>query len=169
MAGNHRSGRPRKPTALHLLQGTRPRNRQREPKVELGRPEPTEELRADEVAFGHWTVLCERLERVKVLSPAHGEALGLLAQALADYGRVRAQLREMQFRNLVVDELLDKAGRVIRRRVRENPLIRRSERLATLCKNLLGEFGLTPITQAKIHAEPPTEADPFEVFLGGKR
>jgi phage terminase small subunit len=170
MPGTYKSGRKPVPTNLHILRGTlRSRHKTRPRPPQLGRPEPTPEIQADDVALGHWTALCERLETLRILSPAHGEALGLLAQALADYGRVRAQLHEMGYRQLIVDEMRDKEGKVTRRRVRENPLIRRSERLALLVSRLLGEFGLTPITQTKIAAIAPSEADPFEAFLGGKR
>lgn len=171
MPGNFRSGRRPEPTALKLLKGTlRKERRRHEPVVPRGRPEPTPEVQADPDALGHWEALAGRLETIGVLSPGHGEALGLLAQSLADYGRVRRQLQEMGFRQLVVDEMRDKTGNVIRRRVRENPLIRRSERLAMLVSRLLGEFGLTPVTQTKVHApKSGTETDPFEVFLGGKR
>jgi phage terminase small subunit len=168
--GNHKSGRRPVPTNLHVLRGTlRSRHKKRPPPPQLGRPEPPPDIQADEVALGHWNALAERLESLRVLSPAHGEALALLAQSLADYGRVRAQLHEMGYRQLIVDEIRDKTGQVIRRRVRENPLIRRSERLALLVARLLGEFGLTPVTQTKVASHAPTESDPFEVFLGGKR
>jgi len=171
MPGNYRSGAPRKPTALKLLQGSRVRNREQEPQYEPGIPDCPARLQEDPEAKSHWDLLSSRLQASGVLTKGHGEALAMLAEALADYGRARAQLKAMRFQQLIVEEKYDPTGaKLLYRRVKENPLIRRSERLAVLCSRLLGEFGLTPITQAKINsAKPPTETDPFEVFLGGAR
>ena len=149
-----RSGRTT-PTALKVLHGSRIRGRQQEPRFPVGRPECPTELQLDPAAAAHWERLAPRLEQAGVLMPAHGEALGLLAQALADYGRVRAQLHQVGYQQLVVDEVRDKAGNVIRRRVKENPLIRRRERLALLVSRPLGEFGLTPGAAVRIQAWPP--------------
>lgn len=166
MAGNFRSGRRPQPSSLQLLKGTyRKSRRGHEPQLTRGRPEPTAEVRADPAALAHWETLADRLDRIGVLSPAHGESLALLALARADYGRIREQLQVMRFQQLIVEEIRDKAGNVLRRRYRENPLIRRSERLALLVSRLLGEFGLTPVTAPKVHAFPTGPEDDFEMFL----
>lgn len=153
MAGNHRSGRPRLPTALHVLRGTPVRDRAHEPVGKPGTPEPPQDVLDDPEALAHWERLSARLMRLRVLTRDHREALAQLAHALAADGRVRAQLRAMNYQRLVVDEIRDKAGNV-RRRVRDNPLIRQSIMASELVRRLLGEFGLTPITQAKVHAQP---------------
>lgn len=167
MAGTFRSGRHPVPTALHVLRGTyrttrHGRDRAGEPRLVPGRPACPDEVQRDPAALAHWERLIAQLETSGVLTTAHGDALALLAQAKADYDRVRAQLVTMNHQQLVVDEIRNKDGQVIRRRVRENPLIRRSERLALLCARLLGEFGLTPITQSKVgnanHANAPSRA-----------
>ena len=157
MPGTYRSGRRAIPTAIHVLRGTlRSRNgRPRAPQPDPGRPVCPAEITGDPAARAHWDRLAAQLEQTHVLTPAHGDALGLLAQARADYDRVRAQLQGMHFQQLIVDEVYDKAGTLIRRRERENPLLRRSERLAQLVSRLLGEFGLTPITQTKVHGAAP--------------
>lgn len=158
MAGNWRSGRRPTPTALHVLRGTLRssvrQGREGEPKRKPGRPPCPVEVEADEAAHAHWLRLATQLEKDGILTMAHGDALALLAQALADYHRVRGQLAAMKHQQLVIDEIRDKDGKLLRRRVRENPLIRRSERLAALCSRLLGEFGLTPVTQTRVHADP---------------
>jgi P27 family predicted phage terminase small subunit len=170
MPGTWRSGGKPKPTALKLLQGSEVRGRKHEPKPEPGRPAAPARLAADELATAAWESLAQRLETLGVLTTANGEALALLAEALADYDRCRAQLAQMNYQQLVVDEMRDKAGTVIRRRVRENPLLRRTERIALLVNRLLGEFGLTPATAARIDARlVPERRDPFEAFLGSRR
>jgi hypothetical protein len=105
-----------------------------------------------------------------VLNVGHSEALAGLCITLADLTRVRDQLRAMNYQQLIVDEQRDsKTGTVVRRRIRENPLIRRSERLNQLATKQLGEFGLTPVTQSKVNAAPTGEPDAFESFLGQGR
>jgi phage terminase small subunit len=169
MAGTWRSGGKPKPTALKLLQGSRVSGRKSEPQYERGTPEPPAGLADDPQAREHWDRLSARLEAAGVLSVAHGEALGMLAQALADYARIRQQLHQMQYQQLVIDEVRDPKGQLLRRRVKENPLIRRSERIALLVNRLLGEFGLTPATQTRIEARQTALSDAFETFLGGGR
>jgi phage terminase small subunit len=169
MAGTWRSGGRPKPTALKLLQGSKVRGRKSEPTHPVGRPPIPERLAGDPVAVAAWNSLAARLETVGVLTTAHGEALAMLAEALADYDRIRGQLALMNYQQLVVDEVKNAEGVTIRRRVRENPLLRRSERIALLVNRLLGEFGLTPATSARIDARPRQQSDPFERFLGARR
>jgi phage terminase small subunit len=170
MPGTFRSGRHRKPTALHVLDGSRIRDRKHEPQYEPGIPECPVRLAGDTNAKAVWDLMAARLQASGVLTVAHGEALTLLAEAWADYARLRDQLRVMSFQPLIVEELYDPTGtKLVRRRVRENPLTRRSERLALLCSRLLGEFGMTPVTAARIAAKRPAVPDAFEAFLGGGR
>jgi hypothetical protein len=153
--GNFRSGRRPLPTAIHRLRGTRSKARPGDVEPKRGRPDPPDEVTLDPQALAHWTRLAGQLQAMGVLAPTHGSALGLLASALADYGRMRAQLHQLEYRVLYIEETLDpKTGAVIRRRPRENLLLRRCERQALLCARLLGEFGLTPVTQTKLQGEP---------------
>jgi phage terminase small subunit len=151
-------GRPAVPTALHIQRGTlrsrHVRQRAHEPRPPSGRPTCPPAVEQDAQARAHWDELAVTLDGLGVLRTSHGKALGALAQALADYDRVREQLRQMNFQQLVVEEIRDKNGTLLRRRIRENPLLRRSERLAMLAARLLGEFGLTPVTQTKVQAAP---------------
>lgn len=167
MPGTFRSGRRREPTSLKLLRGGEVRGRGREPKYEYKEPEVPTQIMADALALQHWRRLVKQLSTAGVLNVSHGDALGALAHALADYGRIREQLHQMNYQQLLVDESRDSTGKiVIRRRVRENPLLRRSERIALLVSRLLGEFGLTPVTQSRVDAYPnDREHDPFEAFL----
>ncbi len=169
MAGTWRSGGRPVPTALKVLRGTQVKGRKDEPRYSGGRPVMPPELAADLLATANWTRLADRLEAAGVLTTAHGEALGMLAEALADYTRVRTELHAMGHKQYLVDETFNRKGQLIRRHERENPLFRRSERLALLINRLLGEFGLTPATQTRIEARQAKLQDPFEAFLGGKR
>jgi phage terminase small subunit len=167
MAGTYRSGRRAVPTAIHVLRGTGIKGRKDEPQVPLGRPEIPPAIQVDPVALAHWEHLVERLEGMRVLNAGHGPALALLAHTLADQDRVRAELHAMNYQQLIIDRIPNpKTGRS-RRKLRENPLIRRSERLALLVARLLGDFGLTPVTQTKVHAQIDTPQTRAQRYLGG--
>jgi phage terminase small subunit len=171
MAGSWRSGGKPKPTVLKIIEGSRIRGLQQEPRPKPGAPICPAEIQADPQALEHWRRLVSHLEPLGLLSTVHGDVLATLAHSLADYQRVRVQLQTMGHQPLVVDETRDsKTGQiVVKRRIRENPLIRRSERLALLVTRLLGEFGLSPATQPRVQAASPPTPDPFEIFLAGKR
>jgi hypothetical protein len=156
MSGTYRSGRRPVPSAVHRLRGTAIRHRHAEPQLPVGRPAVPPAIEADPVAFAHWEALATRLEAMRILNAGHGPALALLAQTLADHDRVRAQLHALHYPEVVVDETWDTHGTLLRRRTHEHPLIRRSERLTLLVTRLLGDFGLTPVTQTKVHAEADT-------------
>jgi phage terminase small subunit len=168
MPGTWRSGGRPKPTALKLLQGSRVRGRQREPRYTPGVPDIPPTVAADPLAAEAWASLATRLRQSGVLMTAHGEALATLAHTVADFTRVREQLQRMNFQPFIKEEVRLKSGDV-RTRARENPLIRRSQHLALLVSRLLAEFGLTPVSQAKVTGEAPSTPDPFEVFLSNRR
>lgn len=154
MAGNHRSGPRPLPTALHVLRGTlRARHRKAralEPNPAPGRPAPSEDVQRDPEAMAEWERLATQLEATGVLTQAHGPGLSLLAQNLADLARVRTALHQMGYQPLVVDEIRDKQGHILRRKVKANPLLLLSQQLGQLCRTLLGEFGLTAATQTRV-------------------
>jgi hypothetical protein len=157
------------PTPIRRLHGGKIKGRKHEPKYALGRPPCPADVQADPAALAYWERLAERLELCAVLNTSHGEALGLLAQTLADFDRARGEYRATGFQNLLTDEIRDRNGTLLRCRVIEHPLIRRIERVTLIASRLLGEFGLTPVTQSRVEAKQQAAADAFEVFLGGKR
>jgi phage terminase small subunit len=169
MPGTWRSGGRPTPSALKVARGVALKHRQAEPQYVRGRPEVPPALALDVAARAHWERLAARLEVAGVLSLAHGEALALLAQALADYGRVREALLGERELVVAVERVYSKTGQLTRERMRENPLLKRSERLTLLINRLLGEFGLTPATQTRIEAKQQAATDGFESFLKAAR
>lgn len=156
MAGNYRSGRPRIPTALHVLRGTRIRRRQHEPVAEPGVLTPTPEIADDPLALAHWTRVAEQLKTLRILTPAHRDMLAVLATTLADLERARAAWKAQAYAETITVIRRDvRAGTTTERTV-ENPLTRRTERLAMQARTCLGEFGLTPVTGPKVNASGPT-------------
>jgi len=164
--GTHRSGRRPKPLALIKLQGSRVRAKHKAaPTYRAEAPPMPAHLERDEVAKAKWDLLVERLLPTGVLTIAHGEALAVLCETWADYLRCRDQFEKMHRTMVVIEERKLPDG-TIQRRVRENPLVRRSERLAMLLQRYLGEFGLTPMTQSKVQGVPEVQdVDPLESLL----
>lgn len=137
MAGNWNSGRRPAPHAVHVLRGTvradhagRDEKRRGTP----GRPAIPAPIEADALARAHWDRLAATLEASGVLTTAHGDGLALLALLRADYDRVRVRL------------LARPDDRLLHKEARDT---------ANLCTRLLGEFGLTPSSEGRIHAADP--------------
>ena len=70
----------------------------------------------------------------------------------------------MGYQQLVVDESVLPSGER-RRKVKPNPLIVRIEKQAYQVARFLGEFGLTPMTSAKVAAKEAVMSDPFDDLL----
>lgn len=124
-------------------------------------------IAADPLASARWQALAPRIAQAGVLTEAHGEMLSLLCSAWADLERAREQFAQMGYQQLVVDEMVGPNGER-RRKVKANPLILRIEKQAYQVAKFLGEFGLTPMSSAKVAAEQSAEGDdPFAKFLDG--
>lgn len=165
MPGTFRSGRKPKPAGLRALHGSRERpHHRREPKYASNSPVMPAHLTADAVAVEKWDILADRLAKSRVLTVAHGEALAVLAEAWADYVRCREQFAQTGRQMLVVDEKRALDGTVTRK-VKDNPLIRRSERLALLLQRYLSEFGLTPVSGPKVAAMGEGPGDEWAEFF----
>lgn len=166
MPGTSRSGRRPEPSAIRELKGSRTRPRHRnEPEYRKGVPEMPAFVEKDEVAAQKWRDMAPKIASAGVLTESHGEMLGLLCTTWADLQRCREQFAAMGNRQILVEEtvLPDGARRV---RVRPNPLAQRIEKLAYQLARFLGEFGLTPMTSAKVSAEKAKDGeDPFAQFL----
>lgn len=162
MSGTSRSGRRRKPKALRDLQGSRTRHHHRDqPEYRIGSPLIMPEMVAnDDIARAKWDRLVLLMTRSGVLTEAHTEMLTILCTSWADLERCREQFRLMNYQTLIFEMNGDK------RRVKNNPLVGRIEKLAYQVARFLGEFGLTPMTSAKVSGQRVAEGvDPFAEFL----
>jgi P27 family predicted phage terminase small subunit len=122
-------------------------------------------IEVDPLAASRWRTLAPRIAQAGVLTEAHGEMLALLCSTWADLERAREQFAAMGYQQLVVDETVGPNGER-RRKVKPNPLVVRIEKQAYQVARFLGEFGLTPMTSAKVNAEKAVEGvDPFAEFL----
>jgi P27 family predicted phage terminase small subunit len=167
MAGTSRSGGRPYSAAMRALTGTPTRERHRdEPRYAAGTPEMPAFVASDAAAAAKWQVLAERISGVGVLTEAHGEMLALLCTAWADLERARAEFAAGGYRHLLTEVYMTPAGEMAERS-KANPLVGRIEKLNYQVARFLSEFGLTPMTSAKVKTTTPKtdEPDPFAEFL----
>lgn len=156
------AGRPPKPTALKLLQGnpgkrTLPKN---EPKPPDGEINPPAWLTGR--ARRTWRELVPILESMRVLTTADPQALALFCDAYAEYIEARAVVK----REGATYRTFNQAGSLMYRPRPEVAIASDAWRRATL---MLGQFGMTPSSRAKVQTQPGEDVDPFEDFINGGR
>lgn len=150
MAGvKGRSGRPRKPTQLKVIQGTFKKSRENlnEPNPPAGIPEPRKEL--SKRTREEYYRLAEDLNKMGVLTEVDGIALELCADALAEYW--------------TATEVIDKLGACIEC-VNKNGgtyMVKRPEvtQAADAWRRamvMLQQFGLTPSSRGKVSVNKET-------------
>ncbi len=168
MAGNSRSGRRRQPEAIRAMKGSKTRSYHRdEPKYSSAIIEIPSIIATDAIAVSKWNILNVRLSQSKVLTEADVEMLALLCMAWSDLERMREQYAAMNYQPLVVDEIRADNGET-RQRIKPNPLIALIRDASLRVSRFLGEFGLTPMTRAKVGASSSSEPeDAFAKFLTG--
>lgn len=149
--------RPRKPTVLHLIDGTsRPaRSNPNEPQRPLGAPEPPSYLSRSERAA--WDRFAALLLDMKVLTADYWAALEQLACAYSEAQELRAVLRKKGR----TYETKSENGSVMIRPRPEVALLRAAERTQL---TLLGRFGLTPSDRPNVAAGPDPERNADDEF-----
>lgn len=166
--GNKRSGRRRLPTATKQLRGSRVRNAAKEPNYGApGLPAVPPHLEDDPEALEAYHAFGARLVAARVLTPAHGELLAMLAEAWADYVRKRREFAAEGRKSVVVQSWTDGTG-VTRERRTENPLVRQMRQQLDQVARIAGEFGLTPATASKVERIEGGGDDPDEAFFSNR-
>lgn len=166
MAGTWRSGPKSRPAALRELTGARTRARHKDQNWShnVGVPDVPEIVKNDPLALERWNILGPRIAAVKVLTEAHGEILAVLCVTWSDLVRARREFAAMDYRMLITDIRINKDGQESRI-TKANPLLQKMERLNVLVAKFLGEFGLTPMSAAKVGSIEMSIDDPFTEFL----
>jgi P27 family predicted phage terminase small subunit len=153
------AGRPRKPTTLHLVQGTARADRlnSREPKPARKRPTPPANLSAG--AKKAWRHFAKQLDELGVLTTADATALANLCEAAADLEAARSALAA---RPGLTYENVTAAGGVTHRPYPEVALVRDADRRVRVW---LSAFGLTPADRSRVSILEKTDEDPAARFL----
>jgi P27 family predicted phage terminase small subunit len=163
-----RTGPPKKPTSLKLLQGTFRRDRvaPNEAKPETAIPEMPKHL--SPIAQKEWQAMTAELYNLGLLSRIDGAALAAYCECYNDWVESSAKCATGEGPN---GEPLDRkviktaAGNYI-----ENPYYSIKKRSMELMHKFLTEFGMTPASRTRINAIEPTtakaSADPAEKYFG---
>lgn len=157
---NGAGGRPRKPTQLHKLHGTYRRDRQNaaEPAPPLGGGKPPAWLKGR--ARKGWREIASVLEAVKILTEMDRPALALLCDAYGEYIEARETVR----RAGATYEASSVAGGTL---IRPHPAVVQASDAWRRCAAMLGQFGMTPASRAKVSAAGESERDPLAEWLAG--
>lgn len=155
-----RTGRPRKPTALHVLEGTdRPdRTNRNEPTPTLTDDKPPVWLKGR--GRKGWRWIAPVVADMKILTDADKAALALLCDALGDYTECQEALR----RDGRFYETLTKLGE---RMIKPHPAVAQASDAWRRAARMMVEFGMTPSARSRVKAAAEKEVDPFEAFLQG--
>ena len=147
-----RSGRRQTPTALKLLRGNPGKRRLPEDEPKPGAPASAEAPAwLDSEAREFWDTYAPRLIELGLLTELDVE---LFADACSAHSlMLRAQAR--------VGTKLLKDGR-------PNPLIRVARDAREQKNRILGQFGFSPATRAKLNVPGKPKVDPFEELLSGR-
>lgn len=171
------AGRKRKPTKLHLVQGTaRPcRINKSEPKPPAEPPRAVVEL-SPRASFWYG-ILCGRLSSMGIASNADSENVMLLALRLAEieecddeikrYGRVTLKIE------LIKVPEKDEAGKTVvvtkaQKVLKANPAVAQRSEAMRHAQSLLAEFGLSPASRASVSASgggSTGSKNPWEALL----
>ncbi len=127
-----------KPTALRILHGDHPgRINTREPQLGIGPPKRPFWLRKESQRY--FRELVRVLEPGRVLTPADGYALGLLADAFARYVEARDAVEAIK--------VSGRDGGKVR-----DPALTAESHAAALVHRLMMQFGLTPASRTSLIA-----------------
>jgi P27 family predicted phage terminase small subunit len=165
-------GRNPTPTALKKARnnpGHRPLN-EREPKPDLGEPPMPKWL--SKLARKYWKNIAPFLLKMKVLCKVDGEALASYCEACANLQRAQDEI-ELNGVLITIYEtgddgkpLKDEHGRRIVLDVKTNPAVTIADKAMKMKRALGGDFGLSPVSRAKLKTEDGGESeDPMAAFL----
>jgi len=153
------AGRPRKPSALHILEGTAiaVRMNHNEPVPTISddlRPPKWLSLESRRI----WRWMAPRLLQMRVLTDADRDAFGLGCDAMADYLGYRATIQE---HGSTYETTTMQHDTMIRPRPEVAMMAdawRRAERI-------FSAFGMNPSARSKVKAMAEEDIDPMETFL----
>lgn len=143
-------GRPRKPTVLHVIDGTaRPdRQNRREPK-----PKPTTRpvcpRHLDEVAKNEWRRVVPELVQLGVLARIDTATLAAYCQNFSRWVAAERELEKHGGLTYVSDTGM----------IRKHPAVSIAHDAMTAMKGFAAEYGLTPASRARVHGVKDGEED----------
>ncbi|HCR1107425.1 TPA: phage terminase small subunit P27 family [Klebsiella aerogenes] len=156
------AGRPKKPTALKVIQGN-PGKRalpEHEPKPERGTPCAPAHFGG--TARDWFAEAAAELDKIGVLTLLDGNALELLIEAYAEY---RQHCEELDAEGYTY-RTTSTTGETV---IKAHPAAAMKSDAWKRVRAMLGEFGMTPASRAKVSTKHGGEEDPLQAFLNSKR
>jgi len=153
--------RPKKPTALHELEGTfrKDRHNDLEPQPDKGLPDRPSWVDADPVTAQLFDAATNYIDSMNIATRVDGIAIGLLADQLGLYIKLRDHIRE----DGVIVDMEGSKGQ--NRRV-ANPAIPQLNQTLGNIHKLLREYGLTAASRSNVSVQEEKAIDSFDDFLG---
>ena len=138
-------GRPKKPTALHKLEGTAQpcRTNELEPVLEGRMPDRPSWLEEDPLATAIYNQVSQFTHNMGVVTEADGIGLSMLADQLAMYIEMRRKVREE-------GTVITITGSNGQDRTVAHPCLTQMQSLVTSIHKYLREFGLTPSSRPNV-------------------
>ena len=181
MAVGNRGGRPRKPTALHLLEGTYEKSRHDkrvEPQYEQRLLPPPKHL--DAVAKRRYRELGNLLLSKGVITVVDMGILAIYAESWSNWIHASIEAQQDVARQAALEaqwdseahdfayERLEQRLRTLERRARwTSSAVVRSREERSMLDKLGSRLGLSPSDRARVHAQPRETPSEFEEFLRG--
>jgi len=150
--GVYTMGRLRKPTALRVLEGGKPRNK-REPQPDTTIPDCPDWLLND--AKDEWNRIAPQLHRIGLLTSVDRAALAAYCQSYAKWKLADEVIKAQG----LTYELYDEDGNV--RCVQQRPEVGIANQCLKQIKTFCSAFGLEPSSRAKIELPNSQPADDF--------
>ena len=154
------AGRPRKPTALHELQGTGQASRMNpnEPTPSKGLPDRPNWVDDDPVAASIYSEVTNYVHRMGVATEVDGIALSLLSDQLSIYLELRKQIREE-------GTVITVTGSQGQEKRMPHPALAQLNTTLGGVHKLLREYGLTAASRPNVSAIEEKEVSSFEEFM----
>lgn len=158
-------GRPKKPTVIKQLQGTLEKSRLTKDELTpdyITSHAPPSEL--NEWGVELWNNLFEEYGKVKLITKLDLGSLFIMCNEYGTYAEADDLIKAEGLQIFV--DIFNKNGEVVGQKKEPNPMIRVRDNAAKQYKMLCIEFGLTPVSRAKISAQKiENEKDELEELM----
>lgn len=155
------AGRPRKPTALHELQGTGQKSRMNglEPVLANRLPDRPSWIEDDKLASGLYDQVVQYVHNMGIATEVDGLALSILADQLSIYIEMRSKIREEG----TIIEVVGSQGQV---KKIPHPCLGQMQATVTTVHRFLREYGLTASSRPNVSTiDKATEVSSFDDFM----
>ena len=160
--------RPRKPSALHALEGTGRKHRMNpaEPRWPVGRPTKPAHIRARRDASREWTRLLPFLLEQRTMSPVYRAAFEAYCSTYADLVEGERLKGQPGFAPFLVEVVVDANGE--HERLKAHPIVKMVNEAKKELRQWAQQLGITPASAGKVSvAAPPTpERSELELVMG---